>query len=150
MPFHIYSSFIDEMHPSEQVQQVIRKVKRRLPPGYYDLESELDDEELEDEDGRPRYRLGHVPPKTPDIARQVIRNLQKIKLILIPLSLQNQHIGISYSTIFSIQVTDYDRANLDALCRGIDILPPRDRAKLLCFYSAEGNPYYYIGPLKVI
>ena len=61
---------------------MIRKVKRRLPPGYYDLESELDDEELEDEDGRPRYRLGHVPPKTPDIARQVIRNLQNIKLIL--------------------------------------------------------------------
>ena len=46
-------------------------MKRRLPPGFYDLEEELDDEELEDEDGRPKYRLGQVPPKTREMHKQV-------------------------------------------------------------------------------
>ena len=51
----------------------MRTVKRRLPPGYYDIESEFDDEVLEDEDGRPKYRLGHIPPKTSDMRRQVLK-----------------------------------------------------------------------------
>ena len=52
------------------MQQVIRTVKRRLPPGYYDLEDETNDD-LEDEDGRPKYKIGHVPPKTTDMNKQV-------------------------------------------------------------------------------
>ena len=42
------------------MQNVIRTVKRRLPPGFHDLEEELDNEELEDEDGYPKYKLGYV------------------------------------------------------------------------------------------
>lgn len=99
-----------------QVRQVIRTVKRRLPPGYYDLEDEFDNDGLEDEDGRPKYKIGYVPPKTTDLNKQV---------------------------------TEYDRKNLDALCRGVDLLPPSQRSKLLCYYTAENNPYFLIGPLKM-
>ena len=49
-------------------------MKRRLPLGFHDLEEELDDEELEDEDGNPKYKLGYVPPKTREMHKQVIRD----------------------------------------------------------------------------
>ena len=54
------------------MQNVIRTVKRRLPPGFHDLEEELDNEELEDEDGYPKYKLGYVPPKSREMHKQVV------------------------------------------------------------------------------
>ena len=66
-----------------QVRQVIRTVKRRLPPGYYDLEDEFNNDSLEDEDGNPKYKIGYVPPKTTNMNKQVRRRiLTKIDLTL--------------------------------------------------------------------
>ena len=56
-------------------------MKRRLPLGFHDLEEELDDEELEDEDGNPKYRLGYVPPKTREMHKQVIICAKKIMFL---------------------------------------------------------------------
>ena len=36
------------------------------------------------------------------------------------------------------QITPADQRNLQALCRGIDILPPQTRKKLTCFYLHRG------------
>ena len=56
-------------------------MKRRLPLGFHDLEEELDDEELEDEDGNPKYRLGYVPPKTREMHKQVVIWAYKIMVL---------------------------------------------------------------------
>ena len=47
------------------------------------------------------------------------------------------------------QVTDYDQKNMDALCRGEDILPRSARKKLMCYYSSKIHPFYIIRPIKV-
>ena len=117
-----------------QVEQMIKAVERKLPQGFRELESDFDKEVEKDEDENPsvvrtKFRLGYVPPKHPDISKQV---------------------------------TEYDQHNLQALCRGIDILPPEDRKKLMCFYAHQGfggnrlineifggDLYFVIRPLKV-
>ena len=60
------------------------------------------------------------------------------------------------------QICDTDEINLSALCRGIDIYPPEDRAKLKCYLVKHGlggdryinelfgrDPYFTIRPIKV-
>ena len=37
------------------------------------MEDEFNDDEIDDEDGRPKYRLGHVPPKSNDMRQQVCK-----------------------------------------------------------------------------
>ena len=46
-------------------------------------------------------------------------------------------------------MTDYDNVNMDALCRGEDILPRSARKKLMCYYSSKIHPFYTIRPIKV-
>ena len=46
-------------------------------------------------------------------------------------------------------MTDYDNVNMDALCRGEDILPRSARKKLMCYYSSKIHPFYIIRPIKV-
>ncbi len=52
---------ITERNQEANIQQVLKNVERKLPPGFRDLDSMEDDE-----DGTREYRLGHIPPKTRD------------------------------------------------------------------------------------
>jgi hypothetical protein len=49
----------------------------------------------------------------------------------------------------SKMVTDNDRFNYAALCRGLDLLPPSMSKDLKCSLVTRGNPYYILHPIKV-
>ena len=45
--------------------------------------------------------------------------------------------------------TEQDKKNFQALCRGEDILPAKERKHLTCSYSTRNDPYYTIHPVAV-
>jgi hypothetical protein len=100
-----------ERTQEKNIEQVLKNVVRKLPPGFRDL----DDSEDDQDDGR-EYRLGRIPPKTRDPEK--------------------------YKTVD-------DDINYGALCRGKDLLPPRERALLYCHYADLNHPFYKLGPMKV-
>ena len=93
----------------KQVEQMIKVVQRKVPAA---AAGDVSDPAAEDwagfdPDHHPSksFQLGQVPPKNPDISKQI---------------------------------TAVDHRNLQALCRGIDILPPKTRKNLVCFYAYQG------------
>ncbi len=52
---------------TKQIEQVIKQVRRRLPPGHLAANSVPEDPSEDDDDEEAYvYRLGNIPPKTHD------------------------------------------------------------------------------------
>ena len=98
----------------KQVEQMIKVVQRKVPEAGTDAVDWGFDPHHHPSKS---FQLGIVPPKNPDITKQI---------------------------------TALDQRNLQALCRGIDILPPKTRKNLMCFYAYQGlggNKWVNLPPL---
>ena len=99
----------------------------------------------------PKYKLGHVPPKSDFMQEQVCVNLKQMcKYPNSPITFKIQLLCSHFlNTKINLKVTKYDNENMDALCRGEDILPISKRSKLFCYTSSKKHPYFTIQPIKV-
>lgn len=119
-----------------QVEQVIKAVERKLPMGFRELKKE--EQRQAQETNHEEHASASVVPR-------------KYRLHYVP----------PKSNDMRQQICETDEINLAALCRGLDILPPKDRAKLKCYYIRKGlgdhklneifgeDLYFTIRPIKM-
>ena len=75
-----------------------------------------------------------------DEAETIEEDLSKYKLGVVPPKTQDRE----------KMVTEGDRLNFAALCRGVDLLPASVTKNLNCYLTTKDDPYYKLHPLQVL